>query len=393
MSNIDSIKKHVHHLSVEIGPRGSTTPEEKRAAEYAEQVYRDIGLIPITEQFTSAKSAWYPFAFATLLVLFAEALFLLFDLPGAILASLLTVYVVISLVLELSFNSNPIRWILPKGRSQNVSAVIEPASDVKQTIVIVGHLDTHRMPITYRSMKWFSLFNRLTTLSFVSAILMLAIFIIRIFFVWDVLNLITLILCIPILLILMMAISADFTSYTNGANDNASGAAITMGLAEKLAQNPLQNSRVWAVNVGCEEVGSYGASAWVESRIDEIGDAVYLTVDNVGGKGAGPCYLTKEALIFPFSSDSGLVAMADKLAEENPGLGAYSREMRAAYTDGAIGIKAGLRCLTFVGYTPEGTIPDWHQPTDVYENIDWDAVERTETFVWLLIQAVDRAAS
>ena len=64
--------------------------------------------------------------------------------------------------------------------------------------------------------------------------------------------------------------------------------------------------------------------------------------------------------------------------------------MKGAYTDSAIGIKAGLRCLTFVNYRQDGPIPDWHQPTDVIENVDWDVVQRTEAFVWLLMQSIDQ---
>ena len=62
MSELDSIKKHVEYLSVTIGPRGSTKSGEIKAADYIEKVYRDLGLNPIVEPFTSAKSAWYHFA-------------------------------------------------------------------------------------------------------------------------------------------------------------------------------------------------------------------------------------------------------------------------------------------------------------------------------------------
>jgi hypothetical protein len=389
VSTLDSIKNHVHHLAVEIGPRGSTTPEEKRAATYAEEVYRDLGLTPITEEFTSAKSAWRPFTLSTFLVLLSELVYLYGGLVGAVIASLVTGVMIVSLVLELSFKSNPLRWILPKAQSQNISAVIEPASEVKQTIVLVGHIDTHRTPISHRSLRWFSIFNRLTTLTFISAILMLVLFLIRIFLVFELLVYVTMILSIPVLVLFLMAFTADFTPYTSGANDNATGAAMTMGLAERATNEPLQNTRVWAVNVGCEEVGAYGSAAWLDSHLDEIGDAVYLTLDNIGGPRAGPCYLTKETLIFPFAYDPGLIALADRLAEENPQLKAYSGEQKAAYTDGAIGIKAGLSCLTFVGYTPEGVIPHWHQQSDIFENIDWDVMDRTLKFVWLLMQAID----
>lgn len=139
------------------------------------------------------------------------------------------------------------------------------------------------------------------------------------------------------------------------------------------------------MNTGCEEVGAYGAAAWIRTHRSALDNAIYLTLDNLGGEGSGPCYLTKETLIFPLSSDSELVQLADTLAAEHPSLGAYSSELKGGYTDGAIGIKAGLRYLTFVNLRPDGVIPNWHQPTDVFENVDWDVVQRTESFVWHLI--------
>ncbi|MFX0107780.1 MAG: hypothetical protein ACFE7R_05835, partial [Candidatus Hodarchaeota archaeon] len=88
MSSINSIRRHVHHLSVEIGPRGSTTHEEEQAAKYAEDVYKELGLSPLVESFSSARSAWYPFTLGTLLVLAAESMFLLGGFAGAVIASL-----------------------------------------------------------------------------------------------------------------------------------------------------------------------------------------------------------------------------------------------------------------------------------------------------------------
>ncbi|MFW9768003.1 MAG: M28 family metallopeptidase [Candidatus Thorarchaeota archaeon] len=389
MSEIESIKKHVKHLSVTIGPRGSTTYGEKRSAEYAEQVYRYLGLSPIVEHFRSAKSAWLPFALATALVLVGEILFLLGGYYGRLLAIIICLFALASLVLELMFKSNPFRWILPKGDSQNVSVKIPPEGSKKDTVILIGHLDTHRMPIVYKSQWWVRFFRSLTTTTFVCAILLLVLYALTLFFDWILFPLLSLVFSIPITILCIIAVSADRTDYTPGANDNATGTAIVMGLAERALKAPLQNIELWAINSGCEEVGAYGAEAWINQHIHEVERAIFLTIDNVGGRGTSPCYLTKETLIFPFESDSTLLALADLIASENPELAACSHEMKAAYTEGAIGIKAGLRCLTFVNYTPEGTIPDWHQPSDLFENVDWDVVQRTEEFVWRLIQKVD----
>ncbi|NHJ12966.1 MAG: M28 family peptidase [Candidatus Thorarchaeota archaeon] len=393
MAEIESIRKHVQQLSVVIGPRGSTTPEEKEAAEYAAGVYKNLGLEPIIERFTSAKSAWRPFALGTLLVLIGEALFQMVPFYGPIVASLLTGLALVSLVLELSFRANPFRWVLPKGESQNVSAAIEPSGDVRQTVAIVGHIDTHRMPISYSSLRWLSIFKSLTTITFLSVILILVVSIIGIFFDMILLRFVSLLLLVPVLVLFLMAVSADRTSYSPGANDNATGASIVIGLAERLLQDPLSHTRVWAVNTGCEEVGSYGAAAWIDSHRADLDSAVFITIDNVGGAEAGPCYLSKETLIFPFESDPELIRIAGEVSKAHPDLGAYSTEMKGAYTDGAIGIKEGLRCLTFVGYRKDGVIPNWHQPSDVIENVDWNTVHRTYEFVWHLLRHLDRNAS
>lgn len=389
MSEIESIKKHVEHLSVTIGPRGSTTYGEKQAAEYAEQVYKNLGLSPNIELFTSAKSAWLPFTFGCGLVLLGELLYLIGEFYGHLLAILISVFALSSLILELMFKQNPFRWILPKGESQNVSVKVTPEDPSKKTIILIGHLDTHRMPIAYQSQRWVGFFRSLTTITFAGGILLLLVYIVDIFIEWFIIPLLSLIFIIPIIVLFLMAASADRTDYSPGANDNATGAAMVMGLIQRVLKSPFRNTNLWAINSGCEEVGAYGAEAWIKQHIHEVEGAFFLTLDNLGGKETAPCYLTKETLIFPFKSDPQLLALADRVANSNPELSAHSREMKAAYTDGAIGNIAGLRCLTFVNYTPDGNIPDWHQSSDVFENVDWNVVQKTEEFVWKIIQQID----
>ncbi len=389
MSEIESIKKHVKYLSVTIGPRGSTTTGEKQAAEYAEQVYRDLGLSPILETFRSAKSAWLPFALGSGFVLVGEILYLLGGFIGILLAILITIFSLSSLVLELIFKQNPFRWLLPKGDSQNVSVKISSETTSKETIILIGHLDTHRMPIVYKSQRWFGIFRSLTTLTFVSAILLLLLYISDLFLEWFIIPLLSLVLMIPVTTLFLIAMSADRTDFTPGANDNATGAAVVMGLVERALKSPLKNTDLWAINSGCEEVGAYGAAAWIKNHLHEVKGGIFLTLDNIGGKETSPCYLTKEALIFPLDSDPELLDLAARIAIENPEIGARSYIHKGGYTESAIGIKSGLRCLTFVNFTPDGVIPDWHQQSDTFENIGWDVVQRTEEFVWKIIQQID----
>ncbi len=382
---------HVRYLAETIGPRGSTTPREAEAARYATQVLQEAGLAPVTEPFTSARSAWYPYALFAGLVLAGELLFWLGGSWGALVALVLALLAVVSVLLELAFRPNPLRWVLPKGRSQNVWARIPPTGEAREQVILMGHLDTHRTPLAFSSPGWLKLFNSLVPVGLVSTVLLTVLFAVGTVDpggLWW--RLLSLPLALVVLLILLITLQADRSPYTAGANDNATGAGIVLSLAQRLTQAPLAHTAVWAVLSGCEEVGCYGAEAFAQAHRDELGRAIWITLDSVGGQGAGPAYLTHETFLLPVRSDPDLLALADRVAAAHPELGAYAHGFKGAFTDGAIGGKYGFRVLTLVGHRRDGVLPEWHRPTDVVENVDPDVVARTETFVWSLLQEIDR---
>ena len=171
-----SAVQHVTYLAREIGPRGSTTPGEARAAEYAAEVLAGCGLEPETESFTSARSAWYPSALFAGLLLIALACFLLGGTIGGILATALGAVSVASVLLELAFRPNPLRWLLPRGTSRNVSAKIPARGEARRKVILLGHLDTHRTPIVFSSNRWLRFFRTLIPLGLVASLVMVAIF-------------------------------------------------------------------------------------------------------------------------------------------------------------------------------------------------------------------------
>jgi len=383
---------HVHHLAQTIGPRGSTTPQEAEAARYAARVLQEAGLEPVTEPFSSARSAWYPYALFAGLVLVGELLFWIGGLWGALAALALTLLALASVLLELAFRPNPLRWILPKGRSQNVWARIPPTtSEAREQVVLLGHLDTHRTPLAFSSPGWLKLFNSLVPVGLVSAVLLVVLFIVGAVdpggLWWRLLSLPP---ALVVLLILLITLQADLTPYTAGANDNATGAGVVLSLAQRLAREPLAHTTVWAVLSGCEEVGCYGAEALARAHRDELGPAAWITLDTVGGVGAGPAYLTSETFLLPVRSDPGLLALADRIAADHSELDAYAHAFKGAFTEGAVGGKYGFRVLTLVNHRRDGVLPEWHRITDVVENVDPDVVARTETFVWALLREMDQ---
>ena len=101
------------------------------------------------------------------------------------------------------------------------------------------------------------------------------------------------------LIVFWLTWQPDTTPYTAGANDNATGVGVLLNLGARLAQEPLGNTEVWLLASGCEEVGSVGAQAFVRAHRHELADAVAISIDNVGGRGAGVCYTSVEGMVIP----------------------------------------------------------------------------------------------
>jgi hypothetical protein len=381
--------EHVRYLSVDIGPRGSTTAAEVEAAAYAWGVLDRLELSPRMDRFKSAISAWRPFALAATFALLAVALY---PLTGRITAGVAAAIVAVALVssfLELNFWPNPLRWILPTRVSQNVWTVLPASGRAAQRVVVVGHLDSHRTPFIFGSTTRLKFFGVLVGASFASFAALTALYVAGAIIQADALYPISLAPAIVLLILLVITIQADMTPYTHGANDNASGAAVVLALAERLKDEPLANTEVWALNSGCEEVGLYGVAAFLREHRQELRDAYFIPLDSVGGPGTGPCFITREGMVKPYRSDAGLLALCREIAAQRPELGAYPGVMKLGFTEGAIGINAGLRTLTFVNLTPAGELPHWHQPSDVFENVDPSVLSRTGEFLWELLQRID----
>jgi hypothetical protein len=382
---------HVRYLAETIGPRGSTRPPESRAAEYAEKVLREAGLEPVTEKFRSGRSTYYPFALFSGLVLLSVVLFWWGGRRGAAAAALITLASLVSVLLELAFRPNPFRWLLPKGQSQNVWARIEPKQEARENAVLIGHLDTHRTPLLFAE-RWVRLLGNLVPAAMGACILLLALFIARIFLTSPVLDYIAIPLAAVILGLFLLMMQADFTPFAPGANDNATGVGVVLETARTLRSEPLENTRVWILASGCEEVGCYGAEAFAVRHKAELNRPVWLSVDSVGGVGTGVTYLTDETFLLTTRSDPRLLENAAEIARANPLLNAHPHVYKGAYTEGAVGGKHGFRVLSFVNCRRDGALPEWHRPTDTTGHVDPAVVKNTFQFVQQLLRRIDAGA-
>ena len=378
---------HIRALAVDIGPRGSTREGERKGAVYAQAQFEKFGLKPIWESFKSARSFFQPHLVGSLLMLLAFAIFPLAGRTTALIAALLSILVLVSELQELGFQDNFYRRILPKGESQNVHAVVQPAGEHRQDLVLVGHLDSQRTPLIFRTPGWVKTYDRFTTVLFITFILQVVLYSLAIFFPWTWIWYATIPTAICAVLLAALCVQADSTPFTAGANDNATAAGLVLTLAEHFTKNPLQHTRVLAVCTGCEEVQHYGMIDWYKRHQAELKNPRAVVFEMLGC--AGPAWLTKEGIIVPFKADAEMVALIERLAREHPEWGAYETKVSGGNTEMADAVRAKVPAITFFGMTREGVAPYWHQVEDTFDKMDPGVMEKTWNLVNAFIKELD----
>jgi hypothetical protein len=179
-----------------------------------------------------------------------------------------------------------------------------------------------------------------------------------------------------------------------GANDNLSGVAVLVALAELLRERPLPGLRVLLVSCGAEETLQDGVRAFIARHRDELVPerTCFVNLDTVGSphlvmlEGEGPVWM--ELYTGPWLRDE-LAACADRI--DVP----LERGFRArASTDSVIPSRAGYPTATLVSITDWRSPANYHLPTDVPENLEYGTVQDATRVVYELARTLaSRAGS
>lgn len=380
--------KHVRFLSVEIGPRGSTREGERRGSEYAHREFERLKLQPVWETFKSARSIFHPHLLGSLLMLLAFALYPLAGRTTAILAAALSLLVLVSELQELSFVNNLFRLLVPKGDSQNVFAVIPPSGEHQRDLVLVGHIDSQRTPLIFRTRTWVRMYDRFTTVAFVGFILQVVLYTLGAVFAWSWIWYASIFSALCAFLLAAMCLEAESTPFTAGANDNATAVGMVLTLAEQLKKQPLSSTRVYAVVTGCEEVQHYGMIDFFRRHRHELKEPRAVIFEMLGC--AGPAWTTREGIIIPFRADPALLALAERLAAAHPGWQAYASKISGGNTEMSDAVRFKVPAIPIFGLKPDGEAPYWHQRGDTFDKLDPDVMQRTWEFTLALLEQIDR---
>jgi len=159
-----------------------------------------------------------------------------------------------------------------------------------------------------------------------------------------------------------------------GANDNLSGVAALVGLAELFAARPVDGLRVLLVSCGAEETLQDGIRAFVARHRDELDtdSTWFVNLDTVGSPhllmldAEGPVWM--ERYTGPW--------LGELLADHAARLGTeLHRGFRArASTDSIIPSRAGYATATLVSMTDWRSPANYHLPSDVPANLVYESV-------------------
>ena len=379
---------HIRALAVGIGPRGPTREGERRGSEYAGAAFARIGLQSHRETFRSARSIFHPHLLGSLAMIAAFAIFPLHGTVTAGIACLLTILVIVSELQVLGFRSNLLQALIPKAESQNVYALIPPKGEHTRDLVLVGHVDTQRTPLIFRTPVWVKVYDKFTMVAIVAFFWQAIVYLLAMPFAWQWAWYASIPAVVCAALLAAMCIEADRTPFTAGANDNASAVGIVLALAGQIAARPLEHTRVYVVVTGCEEVQHYGMIDFYRRHRAEMKNPHALVFEMLGC--AGPAWSTREGIIVPFRSDPQLVRMVERLAADHPEWNAYPSKISGGNSELSDAVRFKVPAITLLGMGRDGVAPYWHQRQDTFDKIDPGVLERTWKFVWALVNAIDR---
>jgi len=368
------LKEHLYHLSKVIGSRGSATNKETRAAVYTQDVLSGLGY----------KTEVLPFRALTT---FSWLYFVFYTVP--LIAWILNIPIlslICSVLFFLDLNTFPVlSRIFPKRGSQNVYAFNPDLTGKK--VVIVAHLDSSKAGLNFSPALVKGFRNSFLVMAgsmILAPLLLFASFIWGGAFRWM-----ALLPCLYLAFTALMLLHREvWNKYTDGANDNASGVAAALALASKCKNEPPNGVEVRFLLTGCEESGTYGMIDFLAKHGDQHKDTFFINLDNIGS--GNLYYMSGEGMFPVYKANAELIDTCSTVAGCRPELNVKQGVYNLLSTDATPLLARKYKAISFLALNDEGLLPNWHWPSDTYENVDIKTVETAVEFVYDLLKEIGR---
>ncbi len=197
-----------------------------------------------------------------------------------------------------------------------------------------------------------------------------------------------------LLLAMFASVNASLAEVTPGANDNASGVATALSLADELEGDRPDNLDVWVVLTGGEETAMRGMRAFLGAHRDVLDpDSTFvLNIDSVGGGEVR--YVTAEGPAVTYELGSRLTELANALADADAEDADRYRAgpLRHGFATDALPARlARIPSTTITCLEPDDIVPaNMHTPGDVPGKVDAQALTNAHDFALELVRLLDR---
>ena len=303
-----------------------------------------------------------------------------------------------SLYLDLTAGFDLARRLTPRRASQNV--VSREDGDKPGTLVLVAHYDAGRTGAPFG--------RRLTELRarlgarirrpigafepvWWSVLALLVIGVLRLLGVHATPVVVVQFLATAVLIV-VVPLLADiaFSGTVPGANDNASGVATALRLAERYGGD-LDHFDLWVLLTGAGEGPLLGIRRWIRAHRGSLDRAstAFLCIDEVG---IGTVrYVAKEGFAVAYPFHPALIDCCRQIEDEDQDDGRYGVRslVSRSSSDAFVARRAGFPALTVTCRNALDYVPQHHLPSDVPERIDADSLDRAYRFCSELIELID----
>jgi hypothetical protein len=298
----------IESICEKIGPREPGSSEELRAADVIEEEFKKHCDTTSQESFECHPEAFLGFIkYSALLTAIGLIAYWSSFFPSVTRLPLLSEFNLTLTCLILSSVSALLFWkeflnydefvdpLFPKKSSKNVIGVINPAGEVKKTVIFSGHHDS-----AYEFNLWYIFKSFGVVLMLLGIIVLFSVLVVSLFRVIN---------CIHPFMgaeaffyagvafaFLIPLVAANFKFHSHrpvlGAFDNLSAVAIVSGIGKYLRDNRgdpkifPKNTRVLLISFGCEEAGLRGSRRYVETHSEELrkAGAICVNMDGIGQK-------------------------------------------------------------------------------------------------------------
>jgi Peptidase family M28 len=354
--------------------RPSASPGEREAAEWLIAQLSELGIDGRIESEPAHGTYWWPMGIAAGLgALGGRAALRGRRLVGALLAGLGTAAALDDLP---PHGRRRLRKLLPQGERSQVIAELGPA-DAEHTVVVMAHHDAPRTGVLYSPVIPETLLGRLPKerIPDTSPPLMWAAFGGQVAAACGaVLGSRALTTAGTVWSAGAAAVFADLAGRdaVPAANDNGTGVVGLVSLARALADDPPQNLRILFLSTS-EEATCDGIAAWAERNFPKLprGSTFFLCLETIGSPHLA--VLRGEGMLRMREYPPRSLALLDGLADEL-GIELEPNLRNRSATDGVQPLFAGYECAAIVSVTDLHQLANYHWPTDVPENVDYDTV-------------------